>query len=149
MKDTLSGALPEAGDGLLVSRAVGATFAATVTAMVVELLAPLSSDTVSVAVQFPAAYVWGTLEGRPSPEAAVVPSPKSRVHEAITPSESELVEPLKVTLSGALPVAGVGVEVMRAVGATFAFEVTAIVFGAEVAPSLSVTVREAVYDPAA
>jgi hypothetical protein len=117
--------------------------------MVVELLAPLSSDTVSVAVQLPAEYVWGTLEGKPSPEATVVPSPKSKVQEAITPSESELVEPLKVTLSGALPVAGVGVEVMRAVGATFAFDVTAIVFGAETAPSLSVTVNEAVYDPGA
>jgi hypothetical protein len=89
------------------------------------------------------------LKGKPEPEAAVVVSPKSRLHEAITPSESELVEPLKVTLSGALPLAGDGADVMRAIGATFAFDVTAIVFGAEVAPSLSVTVNEAVYDPAA
>ena len=64
------------------------------------------------------------------------------------PSESELPEPLKVTLNGALPVAGVGDEVSTALGATFAFELTAS-DAESVAPSSSVTVSLAVYVPAA
>ena len=61
--------------------------------------------------------------------------------EAIVPSESELPEPLKVTLSGALPVAGDGVVVSAATGATFALTATESV---SLAPSLSVTVKVAV-----
>jgi hypothetical protein len=49
------------------------------------------------------------------------------------PSESELVEPLKVMFNGALPVAGLGDDVSRAVGATFALDVTVAV-AASVSP---------------
>ncbi len=51
-----------------------------------------------------------------------------------------------MTLSGALPVAGDGVVVSAATGATFALTATESV---SLAPSLSVTVKVAVYDPAA
>jgi hypothetical protein len=78
--------------------------------------------------------------GGPEPEAAVLPSPKLSDHDAIVPSESVLVEPLKVTLSGALPVAGEGVVVRCAVGGTFAMTLIASV---SVAPLSSVTVRTA------
>jgi hypothetical protein len=86
--------------------------------------------------------------GVPVPVAGVLLSPKLSDHEAIVPSLSELVEPWKVTLSGAVPVAGDGDDVRCAVGARFAFAVTATVTGS-LAPSLSVTVSVAVQCPTA
>ena len=84
--------------------------------------------------------------GAPVPVAAALPSPKLSDHEAIVPSVSELVEALKVTLSGAFPVADDGVVVIRAVGGAFASTAVELVL---VAPLLSVTVRTAVKVPAA
>ena len=57
-------------------------------------------------------------------------------------------EPWNVTLSGASPVAGDGDEVRCAVGATFAFDLTATV-AVSLAPLLSVTVSVAVQCPTA
>jgi len=75
-----------------------------------------------------------------------LPSPKFSDQEAIEPSESELVEPLKVTLKGAFPLAGVGVLLSTAVGFTLEDAVT-VTEAASVPPSPSSTVSVAVYVP--
>jgi hypothetical protein len=144
LKVTLSGALPVADDGVVVIRAVGGAF--TSTAVELVLVAPLLSVTVNTAVKVPAAYEWVAVltGGRPLPVAAALPSPKLSDHEAIVPSESVLVEPLKVTLSGAFPVEGAALRC--ATGATFAFDVT-VTDSVSVAPLLSVTVSTAVRVP--
>jgi hypothetical protein len=140
LKVTLSGALPVAGDGVVVSAATGATFALTATESV--SLAPSLSVTVKVAVYDPAAYecVAVFAGGAPLPLAAALPSPKLSDHAKIVPSESELVEPWNVTLRGASPVAGAGDEVRCAVGGAFTSTAAESV---SVAPLLSVTVRTA------
>ncbi len=79
--------------------------------------------------------------GAPDPLAAVLPSPKVSDHAKIVPSESELVEPWNVTLSGASPVAGDGDDVRCAVGGAFTSTAAESV---SVDPLLSVTVRTAV-----
>ena len=146
---TLSGALPVAGVGDEVSTALGATFAFELTASDAESVAPSSSVTVSLAVYVPGRVAVLLARRRRAVAAGdVLPSPKSSVQDAMLPSESELPEPLKVTLSGALPVAGVGDDVSTALGATFAFELTAS-DAESVAPLSSVTVSLAVYVPAA
>lgn len=122
MKVTLSGALPVAGDGVVVSRAIGATFAFDVTLTDVDPEPPSLSVTVKVAIQLPAAYEWRMFDGGAPAPLVLVPSPKLSDHEEIVPSESELPEPSNVTLSGAFPVDGDLVS--RAVGAAFVTAVT-------------------------
>src|SRR5436190_2113211 len=118
LKVTGSGPLPD--DGLTDRCATGGTFARAVTEIVAgELETQLSSLTVKFAVQLPAEYwCWTPPSATPvSSEETLAPSPNASVQDAITPSASELADPSKVTVSGAFPLAGVGLLVRTAVGA--------------------------------
>src|SRR4051812_34261517 len=82
--------------------------------------------------------------GTPVPPSSGVASPNASDHDAIEPSGSELADPSKTTASGALPEPGVTASC--ALGGDISTTVCAV--AVPVCPSLSVTVRVAVYVPA-
>src|ERR1700753_2426029 len=110
LKATSNGAWPL--EGVAAAAAVGAWLTVLLIVTVVVALAPLSSVTVRLAVQVPAAYWCVGATEVSSPEL----SPKSQLRLTMVPSESLEVAELNDTVSGARPL--VVDSVMTGVGAT-------------------------------
>src|SRR5207302_207854 len=105
-------------------------------------VAPLLSVTVAMIVFVPAVEYTCVAVG----PGTTVPSPKSMLEEAIVPSASVEAAVDEVTVTGAVPEAGVTLS--AAMGGWFGAATLTVPVVVEVAPLLSVTLAVTVFVPA-